>query len=138
MFLGLMEEQHPLPDTSQSPPLPFILTAAALTTASLDRCCSVAQLWLTLCKSTDCSTSGFPVLHQLPEVYSNSCPLSPWMAPPIALCLGQPPRQIFFLTRDRKAVKVWSPNHSTREFPGGIFSNITFLLTILWWPPYCP
>ena len=77
------------------PPLPFILTAAALTTASSDRC-SVAQLWLTLCKSTDCSTSGFPVLHQLPEVYSNSCPLSPWMAPPITLCLGQPPRQIFF------------------------------------------
>ena len=28
---------------------------------------SVAQLCLTLCDRTDCSTSGFPVHHQLPE-----------------------------------------------------------------------
>ena len=28
---------------------------------------SVAQLCLTLCDSIDCSTSGFPVHHQLPE-----------------------------------------------------------------------
>ena len=70
MFLGLMKEQHPLLDTSQSPALHFILTGAALMTASLDRC-SVAESWPTLCKRMDCSTPGFPVLHQLPEVYSN-------------------------------------------------------------------
>ena len=29
-------------------------------------CCSAAQLCLTLCDSTDCSTPGFPVLHHLP------------------------------------------------------------------------
>ena len=29
---------------------------------------SVAQLYLTLCDSTDCSTPGFPVHHQLPEL----------------------------------------------------------------------
>ena len=29
--------------------------------------CSVAQLYLTLCDPTDCSTPGFPVLHHLPE-----------------------------------------------------------------------
>ena len=30
-------------------------------------CCSVAQSYLTLCNSMDCSTSGFPVLHCLLE-----------------------------------------------------------------------
>ena len=31
-------------------------------------CCSVAQSCLTLCDPVDCSTSGFPVHHQLPEL----------------------------------------------------------------------
>jgi len=31
------------------------------------RCCSVAQLCLTLCDLMDCSTLGFPVLQYLPE-----------------------------------------------------------------------
>ena len=30
-------------------------------------CCSVAKWCLTLCNPMDCSTSGFPVLHYLPE-----------------------------------------------------------------------
>ena len=30
-------------------------------------CCSVAQSCLTLCSPMDCSTPGFPALHQLPE-----------------------------------------------------------------------
>ena len=30
-------------------------------------CCSVAKLCQTLCNSTDCGTSGFPVLHYLPK-----------------------------------------------------------------------
>ena len=30
--------------------------------------CSVAQSWLTLCDSMDCSIPGFPVLHHLPEL----------------------------------------------------------------------
>ena len=29
---------------------------------------SVAQLFLTLCDPMDCSTPGFPVYHQLPEL----------------------------------------------------------------------
>ena len=29
---------------------------------------SVAQLFLTLCDPVDCSTSGFPVHHQIPEL----------------------------------------------------------------------
>ena len=30
-------------------------------------CCSASQSCLTLCDPMDCSTPGFPVLHQLPE-----------------------------------------------------------------------
>ena len=54
---------------------------------------SVTQLCLTLCNPTDCSTPGFPVHHQLPELaqthvhrVSNtiqpSHPLSPLLLPP--------------------------------------------------------
>ena len=32
----------------------------------------------------DCSTSGFPILHYLPEVCSNSCPLSQWWHPTLS------------------------------------------------------
>ena len=32
----------------------------------------------------DFSTPGFPVRHQLPRAYSNSCPLSPWCHPTIS------------------------------------------------------
>ena len=30
-------------------------------------CCSIAKSWPALCNPTDCSTSGFPVVHYLPE-----------------------------------------------------------------------
>ena len=33
-------------------------------------CCSVTKLYLTLCSPTDCSTTGFPVLHYLLEFMS--------------------------------------------------------------------
>ena len=50
-------------------------------------CCSVTQLCPTLCDPMDCSTPGFPVHHQLPELaqthvhrvgdaIQTSCPLS--------------------------------------------------------------
>ena len=45
---------------------------------------SVAQSCLTLCDPMDCSTPGLPVHHQLPELYSNSCPLSWWCHPTIS------------------------------------------------------
>ena len=35
----------------------------------------------------DCSTPGFPVHHQLPEFYSNPCPLHWWCHPTISSCL---------------------------------------------------
>ena len=45
---------------------------------------SVAQLCLTLCKTMDCSTSGLPVHHQLPEFIQTQCPLSRWCHPTIS------------------------------------------------------
>ena len=58
--------------------------------------CSIAQCCLTLCDSMDCSTPGFPVLHQLPEfvqthvhwvgdVIQPSHPLSPPSPPALSL-----------------------------------------------------
>ena len=46
-------------------------------------CCSVAQLCPTLYDPIDCSTPGFPVLHDL-WVFSNSCPLHEWCHPTIS------------------------------------------------------
>ena len=42
---------------------------------------SVIQSCLTLCNPMDCSTLGFPVHHQLPELTQSSCPLSWWCHP---------------------------------------------------------
>ena len=44
---------------------------------------SVAQLCLTLCEPMDCSTPGFPVLHQLLEL-AQTHPLSQWCHPTIS------------------------------------------------------
>ena len=44
-------------------------------------CCSAAKSCPTLCSPMDYSMSGFPVHHQLPGTYSNSCPLS-WQCHP--------------------------------------------------------
>ena len=44
----------------------------------------VTQSCLTPCNPMDCSTPGLPVHHQLPRVYSNSCPLSWWCHPTIS------------------------------------------------------
>ena len=41
-------------------------------------CCSVAQSCPTFCKPMNCSMPGFPILHCLLGVCSNSCPLSRW------------------------------------------------------------
>ena len=45
---------------------------------------SVAQSCLTICNPMDCSTPGFPVHYQLPELPQNSCPLSQWCHPTVS------------------------------------------------------
>ena len=70
---------------------------------------SVAQSCPTLCDPVNCSTSGFPVHHQTPDVCSNLCPSSRWCHPtisssviPFSSCLqsfpasGSFPRSQFF------------------------------------------
>ena len=42
-------------------------TRKRLASVFVSLCCSVAQSCPTLCDPADCSTPGFPVLHQLPE-----------------------------------------------------------------------
>ena len=46
--------------------------------------CSAAQSCPTLCDPMDCSMPGFPLLHRLPRVCSNSCLLSRWCHPTIS------------------------------------------------------
>ena len=41
---------------------------------TLDWCCSVAKLCLTLCDPMDCSMPGFPVFHSLSEFDQTQCP----------------------------------------------------------------
>ena len=45
---------------------------------------SVAQSGSTVCNAMDCSMLGLPAHHQLPGIYSNSCPLSQWCHPTIS------------------------------------------------------
>ena len=46
---------------------------------------SVSKSCLTLCDPMDCSTPGFPVRHQLPELtQTHSCPSSQWCHPTIS------------------------------------------------------
>ena len=47
-------------------------------------CCSINKSRPALCNPMDCSMLGFPVLHCLPRVCINSCPLSRWYHPPIS------------------------------------------------------
>ena len=48
---------------------------------------SVAQSCLTLCNFMDCSTPGFPVHHQLPELAQTHSPSSQWCHPTIIYLL---------------------------------------------------
>ena len=45
----------------------FFVFSAGPQKPLLSSCCSVAQSYLTLCDPMDCSTSGLPVHHQIPE-----------------------------------------------------------------------
>ena len=45
---------------------------------------SVTQSCPTLCDPTECSTPGFHIHHQLPELSQNSCPSSWWCHPIIS------------------------------------------------------
>ena len=48
---------------------------------------SVTQSCLTLCDPIDCSTPGFPVHHQIPELAPTHCSSSRWCHPTISTSL---------------------------------------------------
>ena len=64
---------HAPPHSSQGPSwwqparAALTLNEARLSHDHASCCCSVAKLYPTLCNPMDCSTPGFPVLHDLPE-----------------------------------------------------------------------
>ena len=73
--------------------LPPIFSSMSFMFSSFTCCYSVARLHPTLCDPMVCSTPGFPVLHQLPELAQThvhwindaiqpSCPLSSIPSPP--------------------------------------------------------
>ena len=55
-------------DSMTKPPYIYIYIIYHLETYVCCRVCLVAQLCLTLCDPRDCSTPGFPVHHQPPEL----------------------------------------------------------------------
>ena len=57
--------------------------------------------FLLLCNSMHCSTPGFPVLHYLPGVCSNSCPLSRRCHPTISSSVASFCLKGFYLTGPR-------------------------------------
>ena len=78
-------------------PLPYLCQVRSLSTLLRPHhsapCCSVSKLCPVLYDSVDCSTPGFPVLHQLPEsaqthVHSISDAIQP--AHPLPPCLHLP------------------------------------------------
>ena len=94
-------------------------------------CCSVAQSCLTLCDPMDCSMTGLPVLHYLPELAQThvlrvsdaiqpSHPLSPLSLP--ALNLSQ--HQAFFnvLALHIRWLKYWSFSISPPNEYSGLIS----------------
>jgi len=80
-------------------------------------CCSVAQLCPTLCDPLDGGTTGFPVLHYLLEVCSDSCSLSRWCC----LTISSSAAPLLLLTSIFPSIRV--------------FSNESVLH--IRWPKYC-
>ena len=103
---------------------------------------SVTQSCPTLCNPMDCSTSGFPVHHQLPEltqthvhrvgdIIQPSCPLSS-LSPP-AFNLSQHQHLFHWVNSSHKVPKCWSFSFSispSNEY-SGLFS---FRIDWVWFP----
>ena len=67
-------------------------------------CRSVTKSCPALCNPVNCTTPGFPVLHYLPRVCLNLCPLSQWHHPTIS-----------------SSVALFSS--CSQYFPASVFSN---------------
>ena len=76
-------------------------------------CHSVTKLCPTLCDLMDCSMSGFPVLHHLPE-FANSCPLivSVMLSSHLLLC-----RPLHLLPSIFPSIRVFSSESVLIKWP---------------------
>ena len=104
---------------------------------------SVVQLCLTLCDPMDCSTSGFPDRHQLPELTQTHVhrigdaiqPSHPLSSPsPTAFNLSQPRVLFHWVIFLHQVAKVLQLQH---QFFQWIF-RVDFLEDWLVWLPCCP
>ena len=99
-------------------------------------CCSNTQWCLTLWDPLDWSTSGFPVLHHLPEPCSNSWPLSWWCHPailssimPFSSCLQSFPASGSFLMSQLFTSGGQSSGASASVLPMNIEAWFSLVLT---------
>ena len=108
-------------------------------------CCSVAQSRLTLCNPMDCSTSGFPVLHHLPEFAQThvhwvgnsiqpSHPLSPASLP--ALNFSEYQGLFQWVGSSHQVAKVLELQLQHQSFQ--LIFRVDFLQDWLVWTPSCP
>ena len=95
-------------------------TSASLTTLKpFTMFSSVTQSCLTLCNLTDCSTSGFPVHHQLPELaqtqvhrFSNAIqPSHPLLTPSSAFNLAQHQGLFQWVSSSHQVAKILELQH---------------------------
>ena len=83
-------------------------------TLLISRCCLVTKLCLTLCDPMDCSTSGFPVLHYLPEfaqsivhwIGDSTQPSRPLSSPSPAFNLSQHQGLFQWISSSHQVAKV--------------------------------
>ena len=99
-------------------------------------CCSNTQSCLTLWDPLDWSTSGFPVLHHLPEPCSNSWPLNWWCHPailssimPFSSCLQSFPASGSFLMSGLFTSGGQSSGASASVLPTNIQAWFSLVLT---------
>ena len=142
---------QPLPRGNQtgwdSSPLWEWLGELSFVSFFLNQFSSVTQSCLTLCEPMDCSTPGFPVHHQLPELaqthvhwvsdaIQTSHPLS--SPSPPAFDLSQHEGLFQWVSSSHQVAKVLEL-HSFSISPASEYSGlISFMMYWLVWSPCCP
>ena len=101
-------------------------------------CCSVAQLCLTLCNSTDCSRTGFPILHYLLEfVQTHVHPTISSSVIPFSSCLQSFPTSgsfqmsQFFASGDQSIGASASASVISMNIQGWFPLRLTGLISLL-------
>ena len=95
---------------------------------------SVAQSWLTLCNPMDCSTPGFPVHHQLPELTQTHVhQVSDAIQPSHPLSSPSPPA--FNISQHQSLFQWISSSHQVAQSIGVSASASVLPMNIQDWSP---